>query len=81
MKLVEFSDWALPIVLVLKSDKSGVCICSDFKLKVNQVARLDKYPIHKAEDLLSSFACGQTYAKLDLSQAYQQLLVDDGSKK
>ena len=32
---VTFSDWAAPIVPVLKADKSSVWICGDFKLTVN----------------------------------------------
>ena len=78
---VQSSDWASPIVPVLKSDKSSVCICGDFKPAVNRVACLDKYPIPKIEDMLSSLAGGQTYTKLDLSQAYQQLPLDESSKK
>ena len=41
---VQHSEWAAPIVPVLKSDKS-VRICGDFKQAVNQASRLDKYPI------------------------------------
>ena len=48
--LVAFSDWAAPIVPVLKSDKS-VRICGDFKMTVNKVSKLDRYPIPKIEDL------------------------------
>lgn len=61
------SDWVLPIVPVLKSDKSSIQICGDFKPTANRVARLDKYPILKTEDLLSSLKGGKTFTKLDLS--------------
>jgi len=50
---VTFSEWAAPIVPVLKADKSSVRICGDFKLTVNRVARLDRYPIPKINDLFS----------------------------
>ena len=43
---VTFSDWATPIVPVLKRDKS-VRICGDFKMTVNRASRLEKYPIPK----------------------------------
>jgi len=38
---VQFSDWAAPIVPVLKADKSSVRICGDFdfSLTVNQVPK------------------------------------------
>ena len=49
---VQFSEWAAPIVPVLKSDKSSIRICGDFRLTVNPVSKLDRYPIPKVEDLL-----------------------------
>jgi len=80
---VQFSDWAAPIVPVLKADKSSVRICGDFdfSLTVNQVPKLDWYPIPKIEDLLASLAGGKVFTKLDLSQAYQQVPLDETSKK
>ena len=78
---VQFSDWAAPIVPVLKADKSSVRICGDFSLTVNQVSKLDRYPIPKVEDLLASLAGGKAFTKLDLSQAYQQVPLDEASKK
>ena len=49
---VQFADWAAPIVVVLKPDKTSVRICGDFKLTVNRVSKLDRYPIPRIEDLL-----------------------------
>ena len=49
---VQFSEWAAPIVPVLKSDKKHVRICGDFKQTVNRASHVDKYPIPKIEDLL-----------------------------
>ena len=41
---IQFSDWAAPIVPVIKSDGS-VRICGDYKVTVNQAAKVDQYPI------------------------------------
>ena len=41
---VQYSEWLSPIATVVKSDKTSVRICSDFKPTVNPVARLDRYP-------------------------------------
>ena len=78
---VEIADWAAPIVPVLKSDKTSVRICGDFRVTVNPVSKLDKYPIPKVEDLFAKLEKGKYFSKLDLSQAYQQLLLDDDSKQ
>ena len=78
---VEHADWASPIVSVLKADKESVRICGDFKQTINPVSKLDRYPIPKVEDLFAKLSGGKTFTKLDLSQAYQQLLLDDDSKK
>ena len=45
IELVQFADWATSIVPVLKQDKVPVRICGDFKLTINQVFKLDRYPI------------------------------------
>ncbi len=78
---VEHSDWAAPIVAVLKPDRKNVRICGDFRLTVNPVAKLDRYPIPRIEDLFATLQNGKYFSKLDLSQAYQQLSLNDQSKK
>ena len=69
---VQFSDWAAPIVPVIKAD-GNVRICGDYKVTVNRVSKLDAYPLPRVEDLFTALAGGQLYTKLDLSHAYQQL--------
>ena len=76
---ITYSPWAAPIVPVLKSDNS-IRICGDYKLTANKAARLDTYPIPRIEDLFSSLAGGRLFSKLDMSQAYAQLCLDDESK-
>ena len=75
---VEFADWAAPIVSVLKKDGS-VRICGDYKLTVNRASKLDKYPLPRIEDLFASLAGGKS--KLDLAHAYQQVTLDEDSKR
>ena len=78
---IQHADWAAPIVPVMKADCQSVRICGDFKQTVNKASPLDKYPIPKIEDLFSQLAGGQKFTKLDMSQAYQQICLDDDSKK
>ena len=46
----------------------------DYKQTVNTVADCDKYPAPKTEDIFATLYGGEKFTKLDLSQAYQQLL-------
>ena len=78
---VDYSDWATPIVAVLKSDRKSVRVCGDFRMTVNPVSKLNRYPIPKVEDLFATLERGKTFTKLDLSQAYQQLKLDAESRK
>ena len=48
---------------------------------VNPVCKLDRYPIPKIEDLFATLRGGKVFSKLDLSQAYQQIPLDEESKK
>jgi len=47
----------------------------------NQVAKLDKYPLPRIEDLFASLEEGKTFSKLDLTHAYQQISLHDDSKQ
>jgi len=78
---VQFADWAAPIVPILKPDKKSLRICGDFKMTVNQASKLDAYPIPKVEDLFAKLSRGKHFSKLDLSQAFLQLELDEHSKQ
>ena len=72
---VNYSNWAAPIVPVPKPDGS-IRICGDYKVAINPSLLVDQFPVPKAEDLFSSLAGGKNFSKLDLSQAYQQVLLE-----
>jgi len=55
---VQFAEWASPILPVVKPDKS-LRICGDFKLTVNQLSKLDKYPIPQIKDMVATLAGGK----------------------
>ena len=73
LESIKHSDRAAPIFPVFKSDQKTVRVCGDFRLRVNPVSKLDQYPIPKVEELFAMLDKGDTFTKLDLSQAYQQL--------
>ena len=77
---VQFSKWAAPIVPVVKQNGS-IRICGDFKVTINQASQVDTYPLPKIEDLFTKLSGGKYFSKLDLSQAYLQLPLEDSSKE
>ena len=77
---ITFSEWAAPIVPVLKKDGT-VRICGDYNLTVNQAAKVDSYPLPKINDLFASLAGGQRFSKLDLASAYLQIPLDEATQK
>ncbi|RXN12042.1 putative protein K02A2.6-like protein [Labeo rohita] len=77
---VQFAEWAAPIVPVKKTDGS-IRICGDYKITVNRASSVEQYPIPKVEDLFAQLAGGQKFSKLDMSHAYQQIMLDESAKK
>ena len=64
---------------ILKPD-GNLRLCGDYKLTVNQVAKLEQYPLRLLEDIFASLTGGQTYSILDLSHAYSQIELEETSK-
>ena len=77
---VTHSDWAAPVVPVVKCDGS-VRLCGDYKITVNKIAKFDSYPLPRIDDLFASLSGGRTFTKLDLAHAYLQVPLDAKSKK
>ena len=79
LESVQFSEWAAPIVPVVKRDGS-IRVCGDYKLTINQVAQVDSYPLLLVQDIFATLANGKSFSKLDLAHAYQQLPLDTESR-
>ena len=77
---VNTSEWATPVVPVLKSDNT-VRLCGDYKVTINPVAVTDSYPLPHIDDLFSKLAGGTVFSKLDLASAYLQVPLDEASRK
>ena len=77
---VQFSQWATPIIPVVKQDRT-VRICGDYKATVNQALKSEVYPLPRIEELFAAMAGGQQFSKMDLSHAYQQLVLEEESQE
>ena len=74
----ERSEWASPIVVVPKADKS-VRICGDYKVTINSSVEDEQYPLPTQQDLYAALSGSKVFSKLNLSHAYAQLNVDEAS--
>ena len=62
---IQFSRWAAPIVPIVKQN-GAIRICGDFKVTINQVSRIDTYPLPRIEELFAKLSGGKYFSKLDL---------------
>ena len=77
---VTHSDWAAPVVPVVKADKK-IRLCGDYKITVNKCTTNDSYPLPKIEDLYAKLSGGKIFTSLDLRHAYEQLPLAAESRK
>ncbi|XP_019711498.1 uncharacterized protein K02A2.6-like [Hippocampus comes] len=77
---VKHSEWAAPVVPVPKRD-GGLRLCGDYKITVNQAINTETHPLPRIEEVLATLCGGKIFSKIDLAAAYQQILLDDDSKK
>ncbi|XP_055910727.1 uncharacterized protein K02A2.6-like [Eupeodes corollae] len=68
-----------PIVPVLKSDGT-VRICGDYRITINKHLIPENCSIPKIDDLMIGIKTGGSFTILDLSHAYQQMVLDNESK-
>ena len=69
IEAVRHSDWAAPIVPIVKSDGS-IRLCGDYKVTVNKVAKPDTFLLPRIEDIFASLEGGKRFSKIDLAHAY-----------
>ena len=70
---VTHSDWAAPVVPVVKADKK-IRLCGDYKITVNKYTTNDSYPLPTiVENLYARFSGDKVFTSLDLRHAYEQL--------
>ena len=66
---VRFSDLAAPILPVVKNDGT-ICICGDYKVTANLVAKQDSYPLPHVEELFAKVS-GVTETRVSWSDTQE----------
>ena len=77
---VQYSDWAAPVVPVLKRDGS-VRLCGDFSVSINPKMEVNQYPLPQPNEMFTNVNDGVLFSKLDFSEAYLQIELDKESQK
>ena len=62
---VEYSDWAAPIVPVVKPS-GALRLCGDYKVTINKAVKVDTYPLPLVNELFANLAGGQKIYKTRL---------------
>lgn len=76
---VDNSDWGTPLVPVVKPN-GELRLCGDYKITINKFLMDFKYPLPRIDEIFASLEGGEVFTKLDLSNAYNQLVLDDESQ-
>ena len=72
------TPWISPVVVVPKK-QGGVRLCIDMR-EANKAIGREKHPMPTLDDLISDLNGATTFTKLDMSQAYHQLELDEASR-
>ena len=67
------SDWASPIVLVPKKDKS-LRLCVDYR-RLNAVSKVEAYPMPHIDELIDQLGRAKYISTIDLTRGYRQVPV------
>ena len=77
---VDHSEWATLIVVVQKPN-GKMSIYGDYKSTVDPQLHVDQHPIPRVDELFTKLQGGQHFSKLDMSDPYLQVELDDATKK
>ena len=69
---VDNSDWASPIVPVVKPDGT-IRVCGDYKSTLNPALDTKVYPLPTLEECFKEMVGGQLFTKIDIKQAYNSI--------
>jgi hypothetical protein len=77
---IDHSDWASPLVVVPKPN-GRVRITGDFKNTIKSQLCVTQYPLAHVEELLESISGGKSFSKLDGSDAFHQVEIEESCRK
>ena len=79
LKPCKSSQWAAPLMTIMKPDGKSVRLCGSYNLTVNRASQLEQYPLPKVDELLTQLSGGKNFSVIDLEQAYLQIPLAEAS--
>ena len=85
-KPVQFNSYGTPVVPVRKNSsndqkKSSIRVCGDYSVTVNPQLEPHRYPIPLPSELMRKLGGGHFFTKIDLADAYNQIMLSPESQK
>ena len=71
------SPWASPVVVVPKPDGT-IRFCIDYR-KLNNITKMDAYPIPRMDQMLEKVAQARYISTLDITKGYWQIPLNEDS--
>lgn len=77
---VSFSDWATPVVPVVKPN-GAIRLCADYSVTVNPNIKVPQHPFPGFEEIFSKLSGGQLFTTLDIRTAFLHIPTSKASSK
>ena len=77
---VDHSDWTSPTVYVNKRNKQ-IRVCADFSTGLNDALKDYHYPLSCPEEIFAKLSDENFFSKIDLSDAYLQIPINEECSK
>ena len=74
------TPWVSPIVCIPKKRQEGVRVCVDMR-EPNRAIEREKHPMPTLDHLIADLNGAKVFSKLDMTQAYHQLEIDEDSRQ
>ena len=65
----------------MRKANGNIRLCGNCKTTVNKLSYLDRHPLPRVGDMFAALAGGTVFSKLDMSEAYAQVELNEDSRK
>ena len=65
----------------MRKPNGSVRLCGDYQVTINPYLSVNQYLLPRPEELFAALNNGQHFTKVNLSEAYLQIELEDESKK